>query len=145
MPFFIPRKRQTMVLVAILLMAGAGSARDKSKGNLPANVLQARTVSILIDPQAGIDVRDPQANRTAQRNVEAAFLNWGRIQPTIVSNDADLLIVVRKESGRIANATIAGPAQNRRQGVIEPADSGIFLGAQHGSPTGATSNNAAPT
>ena len=74
MPFFIPRKRQTMVLVAILLMAGAGSARDKSKGNLPAYVLQARTVSILIDPQAGIDVRDPQANRTAQRNVEAAFL-----------------------------------------------------------------------
>ena len=128
------------VIAVMLIIPAVSGARDKAKGTLPAYVLQARTVAILIDPHAGIDVRDPQANRTAQRDVETAFLNWGRFQPTINNREADLLIVVRRGNGRIANATIPDPSQNRRPGVIEPTDGGIFVGAQRGNPSGSPSS-----
>lgn len=137
---FLHARRTYLIVIAALLVAMTSGARDKSKDNVPAYVLEAHTVSVLIDPQAGMDVRDPQANRTAQRDVETALLNWGRFQTTLNSREADLLVVVRKGNGRIANATIADPSQNRRPGAIDPTDSGVFVGAQRGSPNGYPSN-----
>ena len=123
---FLHARRTYLVVIAALLVAMTSGARDKSKDNVPAYVLEAHTVSVLIDPQAGMGVRDPQENRTAESDVQTALLNWGRFQTTLNSREADLLVVVRKGNGRIANATIADPSQNRRPGAIDPTDSGVL-------------------
>jgi hypothetical protein len=44
---------------------------------LPAYVLKARTMLVLIDPDAGISMTSPQANKTAQDDVEKALMKWG--------------------------------------------------------------------
>jgi len=52
-------------------------AKDK-KEILPADVLEAKTVLVVIDPNAGISSSSPNENRTAQEDVEKALMNWGR-------------------------------------------------------------------
>jgi hypothetical protein len=118
------------VILAALLLPNIGLAKDKT--TLPAYVLQAHTVAVIIDPNAGIDLEQPDANKTAQRDVEAALLNWGRFDPTISRQNADLIIVVRKGNGRFVQDTITDPRQNNRPGAVVPTDNGISIGAQHG-------------
>lgn len=124
----------TIMLLALLLPT-LGSAKDK-KGKtpttLPPYVLQARTVAVIIDPEAGESIEDPQANRVAQHDVETALLNWGRYQPIMSSREADLIIVVRRGTGKVASGTIHDPRQGNRPGVIEPTDNGINIGVRHG-------------
>ena len=121
-------------LVAIVLLAVSPSfAKDKTKPTLPPYVLTARTVAVVVDPDAGMSVDNPQANQIAQKDVETALLNWGRFDPTISTQAADLIIVVRKGHGRMLDETIPDPRQNSRAGVINPTDNGISIGAQHGS------------
>jgi hypothetical protein len=121
-------------LVAVVLLAVSTSfAKDKTKPTLPPYVLTARTVAVVVDPDAGMSVDNPQANQIAQKDVETALLNWGRFDPTISTQAADLIIVVRKGHGRLVDETIPDPRQNSRAGVINPTDNGISIGAQHGS------------
>jgi hypothetical protein len=114
----------------VLVLPLTAKSKDKV---LPPYILTARTVAVIIDPGAGIDPEDPQANRTAQKDVETALMNWGRFQPAIGATGADLIIVIRKGHGRLVDATISDPRQNDRPGSITPADDGIGVGAQHGS------------
>ena len=121
-------------LVAVVLLAVSPTlAKDKTKPTLPPYVLTARTVAVVVDPDAGMSVDNPQANQIAQKDVETALLNWGRFDPTISTQAADLIIVVRKGHGRMLDETIPDPRQNSRAGVINPTDNGISIGAQHGS------------
>jgi hypothetical protein len=116
-----------------LLLTTFGFAKDKTKSTLPPYVLHARTVAVIIDPDAGISIDDPQANQTAQKDVEAALLNWGRFEPVLSTQTADLIVVVRKGSGRLVNQTISDPRQNNRPGVIDPTDNGgVMIGGQRG-------------
>jgi len=132
-------------LVAVVLLAVSPSfAKDKTKPTLPPYVLTARTVAVVVDPDAGMSVDNPQANQIAQKDVETALLNWGRFDPTISTQVADLIIVVRKGHGRLVDETIPDPRQNSRAGVINPTDNGISVGAQHGSqsnPSSASTSN----
>ena len=124
--------RRAVALVAMtLLMAGNGFAKDK-KNPLPEYVLRAHTVSVLVDPQAGVSVDDPRANQVAQKDVETALLNWGRFEPTVTMQGVDLLIVVRRGNKRMVDNTISDSRQNDRAGVINPTDNGISLGGQRG-------------
>jgi hypothetical protein len=84
-------------------------AKDKSKSPLPTYALQARTVAIIIDPTAGVSLDDPQANHVAQRDVETALLNWGRFQPVLDGQSADLIIVIRRGTGKVASGTVHEP------------------------------------
>lgn len=120
------------VVVAGLLMAAIGFAKDKAKSTLPAYVLTARTVAVVIDPDAGVSIDDPQANRVAQKDVETALLNWGRFEPQISPQGADLIIVVRRGHGQFVDRTISDPRQGNRPGVINPTDDGVAIGVQHG-------------
>ena len=128
---------------AILVLAGVAGlllaplvavGKDKTKSPLPYDILRAQTVSVIIDPTAGVSLDDPQANRVAQRDVETALMNWGRFQPILDGPSADLIIVVRRGTGKMTTGTIHDPTQNRRPVAIDPTDTGINVGMQHGSP-----------
>ena len=121
----------TSAALVLSSLVPAALAKD-SKPILPAYVLRARTVAVVIDPEAGVSLGDPYANQTAQRDVEAALQQWGRFTTTISLQDADLVIVVRKGSGKLVDATASDPRQNGREGSITPTDNGISIGAQHG-------------
>jgi hypothetical protein len=75
------RGRYIAVVAAGVLLASFAFAKEKPKSTLPTYVLQARTVSVIIDPDAGVSLDDPRANEVAQRDVETALLNWRRFQP----------------------------------------------------------------
>jgi hypothetical protein len=109
-------------------------AKDKAKPTLPTYVLQAQTVSVIIDPTAGVSLDDPRANEVARRDVETALLNWGRFQPLLAGRSADLVIVIRRGSGKVASDTIHDPRQGRRPVAIDPTDTGIDVGMQRGQP-----------
>jgi hypothetical protein len=122
------------VMSAGLLTATVSLAKDKPKSTLPTYVLQARTVFVVIDPDAGVSLDDPQANKVAQSDVETAFLNWGRFQPILAGQNADLVVVVRRGTGKVASGTVHDPRQGRRPVAIDPTDTGIGVGVQRGQP-----------
>ena len=127
----MPNRASTLIAMS-LLMASSGFAKDKTKTPLPFYVLHARTVAVLVDPDAGVSIDDPRANQVAQKDVETALLNWGRYEPILATQAADLIIVLRKGHGHLVDDTISDPRQNNRAGVINPTDNGIAIGAQHG-------------
>jgi hypothetical protein len=119
--------------VLVLGCAGTGGwAKDKPKRVLPPYVLTAHTVAVLVDPEAGVSVEDPRANQVAQKDVEAALMDWGRYEPVMGADGADLLIVIRRGHGKLAEDTITDPRQNSRAGVINSTDRGVGVGVQHG-------------
>ncbi len=121
-----------VVSAGFLLATTVSLAKNKPKSTLPTYVLQAQTVFVIIDPTAGESLEDPRANEVAQRDVETALLNWGRFQPILDGRNADLIIVVRRGGGKVANGTVYDPRQNRRPAAIDPTDTGIGVGVQRG-------------
>lgn len=126
------RSACVVAVVAGLLLPSLGFAKDKQKATLPDYVLQARTVAVIIDPDAGVSLDDPQANKVAQRDVETALLNWGRFQPILAGQNADLVIVLRRGTGKAAAGSVHDPRQGRRPVAIDPTDNGIDVGMQRG-------------
>src|SRR5271157_1265341 len=121
----------SLILLFVLLVPFA-PAKDK-KEILPGYVLEAKTVLVVVDPNAGISSSNPNENWTAQEDVEKALVNWGRFLPTLDLIDADLVISVRRGHGKAVSNTIGG-VPNDRPVIMEPTDSGIRVGAQHGTP-----------
>jgi len=85
---------------------------------LPLDVLKAHSVVVMVDPDAGVDAHDPNANRTAVKDVEKALVKWGRLTPVPEGSSADLIIVVRKSSGKVVQPTIGGTRVNNGPPVI---------------------------
>jgi len=123
--------RSTCLVLAVTALMPAALAKDKAPV-LPVYILQARTVAVLIDTEAGRQLSDPNANETAQKDVEAALLKWGRFETVFSPVAADIVIVVRKATGKLADATVSDPRQNRRPGSITSTDGAIGIGVQHG-------------
>src|SRR6059036_3068618 len=112
--------RIRVLSLLILVFSSLGIAGDKKKIVLPAYVLKARTVVVLIDPNAGTSLTSPLANKTAQEDVEKALMKWGRFAPVMDTQTADLVITVRKGSGKIVQPTIGGLPTNDRPVVVQP-------------------------
>src|SRR5215510_10569787 len=123
------------VLSASLVFAG-----NNRKPILPAYVVNARTVLVLIDPDAGTSMSAPLANKKAQDDVEKALMKWGRLHPVMDSLTADLVITVRKGSDKIVQPTVGGLPTNDRPVIVQPTDNGIRVGGQKGQPPGTPSS-----
>jgi hypothetical protein len=119
-------------VLLISLLVPVAHAKDKSKASLPEYVLRARTVRVLILPDAGEPLEHPTANADARESVEKALMQWGRLQPVMEGRESDLVIAVRIGSGRMGGPTVKGGPVDSRPGVIQPTDGGIRIGAQQG-------------
>lgn len=134
---------QMRILLLMLVFASPAIADNKKKDVLPAYVLKARTVIVLIDPDSSIPANAPLANRTAQDDVEKALMKWGRLNPVIDAQSADLVITVRKGSGRPVQPTVGRMPTNDRPVIFQPSDTSIRIGGQQGRPPN-TGPNAPP-
>ena len=121
------------ISISLLCCVGAG-AKGKKKILLPADVLQAQTVLVVIEPEAGMNIEAPMGNRKAQDDVEKALMNWGRFRLVEDVSSADLVISLRKGSGKLAQPTIGGIPQNNRPVILQPSDSGGRAGGSAGTP-----------
>src|SRR5262249_32389690 len=125
--------RSMVVLGVAALLGCIASANDKKKPTLPAAILNARTVAVVIDPDAGVSPDAPLANRTAAEDVEKALEKWGRFKPVMSGMTPDIVIVIRKGNGKLVQPTIHGKtAPNDRPVIIQPNDTGIRIGGQQG-------------
>jgi len=135
--------RSFALISSVLALIAVAPAKDKKKVLLPNYVLQAHTAYVVIDPDAGVSIANPNGNRTAQEDVEKALSSWGRLSPVMSSQTADLVISVRKGSGRNVNPTIGG-VPNNRPVIMQPTDGGIRAGAQQGTPPPVSDTTAEP-
>ena len=104
--------RKLLALSAIILFCALAAAKDKKKAVLPGDVLHAETALVIVDPEAGVDAADPNANRAARQAVEDALNRWGRFRLVQEGSTADLVIVVRKGNGKVVQTTIGGTPIN---------------------------------
>jgi len=132
---FIRLRLAAAILVLSTSLAFAGG--DK-KPVLPAYVLSAETVFVLIDPDAGTSPTSPMANQKARDDVEKALMKWGRFRMAMNAGEADLVVVVRKGSGKIVQPTIGGLPTNDRPVIVQRTDNGSRVGGQKGRPPGST-------
>ncbi len=120
-----------LVLAASALMPAA-IAKDREMA-VPFDLLQAQTVAVMISPDAAVSLLDPNANKTAQEDVEAALKKWGRFEVVLNPVDADIVIVLRKGTGRQEDPTVVkDPRQNSRPGSAGNGE--IVVGGHHGTP-----------
>jgi len=85
---------------------------------LPAVVLKAQSVAVLIDPDTGVSPSAPLENKTAQEDVEKALAKWGRFRTVLSSMSPELVIVVRKGNGKMVQPTIGGTSPNNRPVIL---------------------------
>lgn len=128
------RGRVLLLALGLAMVCLVAAGKEKKKVLLPQDVLQARTVLVVIDPDAGVSLDSPKANRKAQENVEKALMKWGRFSLATDLSTADLVITVRKGSGKVVQPTIGGIPTNNRPVIFEPTDSGGRVGGSRGTP-----------
>jgi hypothetical protein len=122
------------LVLLVSLLASPLAAKDKKASSLPEYVLRARTVLVVIDPDAGEPLDQPRANETARDTVERALTQWGRFNLVMDGAESDLVIVVRTGDGRAGRPTVKGGPIDNRSGVMQPGDGSIRIGAQRGQP-----------
>src|SRR4029077_54499 len=93
-----------MMALGLVAVTAAG-AKKKEKAVLPDYVLKAQTVLVVILPNAGEPLNDITANRKVQEEVEKALMKWGRYRLALDVDQADLVVGVRKGTGKVANPT----------------------------------------
>jgi hypothetical protein len=66
------RGQVTVFLLILLTLTGTAFPKDKKEkpSSLPQDILRARTVMVVIAPNAGEPLKDPLANARAQDDVE---------------------------------------------------------------------------
>ena len=125
--------RLALLALALLLVA-PGSAKDKKKPTLPEDILRAQTVRVVIDPEAGEPLDQPNANATARENVEKALMEWRRFRLVLDGEESDLVIAIRTGNGNSFRPAVKGGPVDQRPGVGQSTDSSIRIGGQHGQP-----------
>lgn len=101
--------RVRVLPLLVLLFASLALAGGKKKVLLPAYVLQARTVCVLLDPTAGTSMTAPLANKTAQEDNERPVV----IQPRDHGGRVGI------QQGRPPGATQSGPQDTKPHPQME--------------------------
>lgn len=122
----------SLVALAVLLVTPA-LAKNK-KPVIPEDVLRARTVLVVIDPDAGAPLDQPRANSIARENVEKALMEWGRFNLVMEGQEPDLIITVATGDGRAVRPTIRGGPIDDRPGYGQTTDSSVRIGGHQGQP-----------
>ena len=120
------------LLIILLLPVLQLQAKDKKKQLFPEDVLQARTVMVVIHPDAGETLATPLANRNAQDEVERALTKWGRFDLVMDAYTADLIIAVRK--GNKSGPIIAHSPADNRPVIFQPGIGDARIGQQQVAP-----------
>ncbi len=120
----------TLAWLGVVSLAVTPALAKNSKPVVPQYILDAHTIAVIIDPGAGRAPEDPNANQIARQDVEAALQRWGRFTIVLDSANADLVIVVRRSRGKLAERTVADPRQNSPIADISRSDSSLSIGAQ---------------
>ena len=134
-------RRAALRCSVALLLVPVLCAKDKTKPTLPADVLRAQTVAVVIEPGAGEPLTNPGANRGAQEAVENALMRWGRFRLAMDVRTADLVIAVRRGSPR-GSPTIGGRTIDDRPVILQPGEGAIRIGGQGGRPPDASERGA---
>ncbi|MGC0772995.1 MAG: hypothetical protein WB543_08675 [Candidatus Acidiferrum sp.] len=130
--------RGTMAMICLTIAAaGTANAKKKEKVYLPGYVLKAQTVLVVILPDAGQTIDDPLANQKAQADVENALMKWGRFRLVQDASQADLVIGIRKGTGKNSNPTINGGPANSPV-AIDSKNNQIRVMGRQGPPADAT-------
>lgn len=127
--------RNCAALLSLILLSSLlaiAQEKQKEKTLLPPDVLQAKTVLVLVDPDTGVSLSDPNGNKTARRDVEIALLHWGRFTFAPADERPDLVITVRKGNGKTVRQTVGGVPVNNRPVILEGDDDVLRVGVQHG-------------
>jgi hypothetical protein len=124
--------RMRIVLTVVLFSTSLAIGGAKQKDQLPAYVLKAHTVAVIIDPSAGTSATSPLANKKAQDDVEQALMKWGRLSLVLDPQSADLVIVIRKGAGKLVQPTIGGLPTNDRPVIVQQTDNSARIGGQKG-------------
>ena len=125
--------RLSSVLALAVLLITPTLAKDK-KPVIPDDVLRARTVLVVIDPDAGAPLDQPRANSVARENVEKALMEWGRFNLVMEGEEPDLIITVSTGDGRPVRPTIRGGPIDSRPGYGQTTDSSVRIGGHQGQP-----------
>jgi hypothetical protein len=120
-------------LIGLVILAVVPFSAAKNKQVLPDYVLQAETVAVAIEPDAGEPVTNPMANRTAEENVERALAQWGRYRLVTDAQFADLVIAVRK--GHASGQTIVNSPTDNRPVTGQSSGGTTRVGVQQGRPS----------
>ena len=83
------RRSVSGLLLLFSLSIFPAIAKDKPKAKLPEQVVHARTVLVVIPPDALPPADNPLANETARDNVEKTLEQWGRFQLVKDGQQAD--------------------------------------------------------
>lgn len=123
------------ITLSLLLLFCLVAAAKKKKPPLPADIVHARTAWVVVDPNVGVDVEEPNANQQARADVETALAKWGWLVPVTDPSQADVIIVVRKGNNKPVQPTIAGTPLNEPPPVIgQRTDTGISGSGRMGRP-----------
>src|SRR5438552_1710170 len=127
----------------VLLITSVAFPKDKKekRPELPEDVLRARTAMVVIAPNAGEPLKDPQANARAQDDVEKALMKWRRYEVVSEPSLADLVISVRRGTGNAVSPTIKGGPIDQRPVILQPTDASIRLEGHTGQPTDASGHD----
>jgi hypothetical protein len=123
-------KRGLALALPLVLSVYAGAKKNRS--TLPQEVTHARTVYVMIAPDAGVPVAHPGENNAAREVVEQSLRQWGHynVQP-FSAPEPDLVIMVRKGGSK---QVINGTDPNDRPTRIGADDTSINIGVSHGTP-----------
>jgi hypothetical protein len=119
-----------LLIFSLTLMA---SAKDKlkEKGGLPDYILDARTVQVVVSPEASDSLENPMANTAAREAVQNALQAWGRFT-LVVEGSGDLVITVRAGTGKLVAPAVERGPTDTRIGDMQPGGGKIGIGAQQG-------------
>jgi len=130
------------IALALVILSLVAISFAKNKQELPDFVLQARTVFVVVDPDAADPARNPGENQQAVRAVEQALMKWGRFSFAADARTADLVISVQKGYSGAVSPTI-GRSQDPPV-VLNPGQGGVTIGGHQGTPPPLTDSSGMP-